>query len=310
MKVILDQQSKNEFHIPVMLESSVSGLAIDSKKEQVFVDLTYGGGGHSGRILELMGADSILFAFDQDIDALANRIEDDRLIMVESNFRYFRKFLRVFEVLSVDGILADLGVSSYQLDESSRGFAYRTDQMLDMRMNKEQEITAADILNTYAEEDLVRIFSEYGEIRNSRQLARKIVNIRQRLVFSNSEGLIQSIEGIILGNRARYLSQFFQALRIEVNDEMNALREMLGEVVNVLKPGGRLSVISYHSLEDRLVKNLIKTGSPAGIVEKDFFGHRVAYFREVVKGTTTPEDEELKYNARSRSARLRIAERL
>jgi 16S rRNA (cytosine1402-N4)-methyltransferase len=294
----------------VLLESSVNGLAIDSKKRQVFVDLTFGGGGHSERILELMGSDSILFAFDQDVDATANRIKDDRLIMVESNFRYFRKFLRVFEIMSVDGILADLGVSSYQIDESSRGFSYRTDQMLDMRMNQELDTTAADILNTFSEEELVKMFSEYGELRNSKQLAKKIVNIRQRLVFSNSEGLIQNIEGIILGNRTRYLSQLFQALRIEVNDEINALREMLNEVANVLKPGGRLSTISYHSLEDRLVKNLIKTGSTAGIVEKDFFGNRVAYFKEIIKGPITPDDEELNKNSRSRSARLRIAERL
>lgn len=308
--MVLNQQSKSEFHIPVMLESSVKGLVIDDKKRQVFVDLTFGGGGHSRRILELMGAESILFAFDQDIDATANSIEDDRLILVESNFRYFRKFLRVFDILTVDGILADLGVSSYQLDESSRGFSYRTDQQLDMRMNKEQEMTAADVLNNYSEEDLVRVFSGYGELRNSKQLAKKIINIRQRLVFSNSEGLIQSIEGLIMGSRMRYLSQLFQALRIEVNDEINALSDMLNEILHVLKPGGRLSVMSYHSLEDRLVKNLIKKGSTDGEVVKDFYGTRMSFFREVVKGAALPDEDELRLNPRSRSARLRIAERL
>lgn len=300
----------NEYHVPVLLEKSVEGLAINKKKQQVFVDLTYGGGGHSERILELMGADSILYSFDQDLDAVVNKIEDKRLILIETNFRYFRKFLRLYDIFKVDGILADLGVSSYQLDEKTRGFSYRVDQELDMRMSRDQEISAADVLNGYSEEDLIRVFSEYGEIRNSRQLAKKIINDRQRLVFSRSDGFMQSIQGVIMGNRMKYLSQVFQALRIEVNDEMNALSEMLAETSKALDQGGRLSVISYHSLEDRLVKNLIKKGSPGGLTDYDNYGKNTSGFKEIVKGIVVPDENELVLNPRSRSAKLRIAEKL
>jgi 16S rRNA (cytosine1402-N4)-methyltransferase len=257
-----------------------------------------------------MSETSILFAFDQDIDALNNVIEDKRLILIESNYRYFRKFLRLYDVFEVDGILADLGVSSFQLDQKSRGFSYRDDQRLDMRMNKSQEMTAAEILNNYREDELVRVFSKYGEVRNTKQLVRKILNDRQRLVFSGAGGFIESIQGLIMGNRMKYLSQVFQALRIEVNDEIRALSEMLEETRKVLKSGGRLSVISYHSLEDRLVKNLIKKGSLEGNAEVDVFGNQGLKFREVVKGLVEPDEEELLLNPRSRSAKLRIAEKL
>lgn len=300
----------NEFHVPVLLDKSVEGLAINNKRKQVFVDLTFGGGGHSGHILELMGRESVLYAFDQDFDAVVNKIEDKRLILVETNFRYFRKFLRLFDVFKVDGILADLGVSSFQLDEQARGFSYRADQELDMRMDRDQDLSAADILNSYSEEKLIKVFSEYGEIRNSRQLAKKIINDRQRLVFTRSDGFIQSIQGVIMGNRMKYLSQVFQALRIEVNDEMNALSEMLRETVKVLGTGGRLSVISYHSLEDRLVKNLIKKGVPDNREGNDVYGSDVAGFREIVKGIVVPDENEMMLNPRSRSAKLRIAEKL
>jgi 16S rRNA (cytosine1402-N4)-methyltransferase len=300
----------NEYHVPVLLEKSVEGLAINKERQQVFVDLTYGGGGHSERILELMGEESILYSFDQDLDAVVNKIEDKRLILIETNFRYFRKFLRLYDIFKVDGILADLGVSSYQLDEKTRGFSYRVDQELDMRMNRDQEISAADVLNGYSEEELIRVFSDYGEIRNSRQLAKKIINDRQRLVFSRSDGFIQSIQSVIMGNRIKYLSQVFQALRIEVNDEMNALSEMLAETSKALDQGGRLSVISYHSLEDRLVKNLIKKGSPGGQTDYDNYGKSSSGFKEIVKGIVVPDENEMVLNPRSRSAKLRIAEKL
>jgi 16S rRNA (cytosine1402-N4)-methyltransferase len=300
----------NDYHVPVLLKQSVEGLAIDKSKKQIFVDLTYGGGSHSAQILTEMSETSILFAFDQDIDALNNVIEDKRLILIESNYRYFRKFLRLYDVFEVDGILADLGVSSFQLDQKSRGFSYRDDQRLDMRMNKSQEMTAAEILNNYREDELVRVFSKYGEVRNTKQLVRKILNDRQRLVFSGAGGFIESIQGLIMGNRMKYLSQVFQALRIEVNDEISALSEMLEETRKVLKSGGRLSVISYHSLEDRLVKNLIKKGSLEGNAEVDVFGNQGLKFREVVKGLVEPDEEELLLNPRSRSAKLRIAEKL
>ena len=301
----------NEYHVPVLLESSVAGLAIEKSKRQIFVDLTFGGGGHAAYILKKMGRESVLYAFDQDFDAAVNEIDDERLILIETNFRYFRKFLRLFDISQVDGILADLGVSSYQLDEKSRGFSYRSDQILDMRMSIDQEMTAADVLNNYSEDELVRIFSGYGEIRNSKQLARKIVFDRQRIVFSRSEGFVQCIQGVIMGNRIKYLSQVFQALRIEVNDEMNALADMLSETVEILKPGGRLVIISYHSLEDRMVKNLIKKGLPDGKkTGGDIYGNSLIPFKEVVKGIVIPTEGELISNPRSRSAKLRIAEKL
>ncbi|MGE5356083.1 MAG: 16S rRNA (cytosine(1402)-N(4))-methyltransferase RsmH [Deltaproteobacteria bacterium] len=300
----------SNYHVPVLLEESIGGLAIDKGRKQIFVDLTYGGGSHSAKILQAMGKESFLFAFDQDADALVNRISDERLIFVEANFRYFAKFLRLYEVFEVDGILADLGVSSFQLDEKTRGFSYRDNQKLDMRMNINQKLTAADILNRYSEEELVRLFSEYGEVRNSRQLAKKIISDRQRLVFSGTNGFIDSIQGLIMGNRIKYLSQVFQALRIEVNDEINSLSEMLTAAAGVLKSGGRLSVISYHSLEDRLVKNLIKKGNVSGQMERDNNGNRNLVFREVEKGVIEPGNDELRKNTRSRSAKLRIAEKI
>lgn len=300
----------NEYHKSVLLEESVEGLAIDSDKKQIFVDLTFGGGGHSRYILEKMGKNSKLFAFDQDIDAIGNKIEDERLILIETNFRYFNKFLRLFDIFEVDGILADLGVSSFQFDERSRGFSYKTNEKLDMRMNRNQEFSAIEVINEYSEKDLVNIFSKYGEIRNSKQLANKIVQCRQRFAIEYSDDLIKCIEGIIRGNKFQYLSQLFQAIRIEVNDEINALSEMLKATEKVLKKGGRLSIISFHSLEDRLAKNMIKKGNPDGIVIKDEFGNIEKPYKEVVKGIISPAEDEVKTNVRARSAKLRIAEKL
>ncbi len=299
----------NEYHKSVLLEESVKGLAIESNKRQIFVDLTYGGGGHSGYILKKMGKNSKLYAFDQDIDAIENKIEDERLTLIETNFRYFNKFLRLFDIIEVDGILADLGVSSFQFDEGSRGFSYRTNEKLDMRMNRNQDFSALEVVNEYSEKDLVNIFSKYGEIRNSKQLANKIVQCRRRFAIEYSDDLIKCIEGVIRGNKFQYLSQLFQAIRIEVNDEINALSEMLKATEKVLKKGGRLSIISFHSLEDRLVKNLIKKGNPEGVVIKDEFGNIQKPFKEVVKGIISPSEDEIKSNIRARSAKLRIAEK-
>lgn len=301
---------KNDYHVPVLLGESLNGLLIDKSKKQVFVDVTFGGGSHSKGILDRMSEESILYAFDQDVDASVNKIDDSRLVLIDANFRYFGKYLKYFGNVEVDGILADLGVSSYQIDEPSRGFSYMAGEDLDMRMNVRQKLKASDILNNYAESELVNIFSIYGEVRNSRQLAAKICQSRRKSEFTDVQSLIASMEGIVLGNKYRYLAQVFQALRIEVNDEMNALKEMLLQCGHFLKKKGRLSVISYHSLEDRLVKNLIKSGSPEGKIEQDVFGNRIKIFQEVVKGVILPEQTELKSNSRARSAKLRIAEKL
>jgi 16S rRNA (cytosine1402-N4)-methyltransferase len=301
---------KNDYHVPVLLQESLSGLLIDKSKKQVFVDVTFGGGSHSKGILDSMSEESILYAFDQDIDASTNKIDDSRLVLIDANFRYLGKYLKYFGDLEVDGILADLGVSSHQIDEPTRGFSFMAGEDLDMRMNVRQRIKASDILNNYSESELVNIFSTYGEVRNSRQLASKICQGRRKSEFTDVQSLIASMEGIVLGNKFRYLAQVFQALRIEVNDEMNALKEMLMQCGHFLKKNGRLSVISYHSLEDKLVKNLIKNGSPDGKIEQDVFGNRIKIFQEVVKGVILPEQTELKSNSRSRSAKLRIAEKL
>jgi 16S rRNA (cytosine1402-N4)-methyltransferase len=301
---------KNDYHVPVLLEESLNGLLINKSKKQVFVDVTFGGGSHSKGILNRMSEESVLYAFDQDVDASDNKIDDSRLVLIDANFRYFGKYLKYFGDLEVDGILADLGVSSYQIDEPSRGFSFMAGEDLDMRMNVRQKLKASDILNNYSESELVNILSIYGEVRNSRQLAAMIIQSRRKSEFTDVQSLIASMEGVILGNKFRYLAQVFQALRIEVNDEMNALKEMLAQCGQFLGKNGRLSVISYHSLEDRLVKNLIKSGSPDGKIEQDVFGNRTKFFQEVVKGVILPNDAELKSNSRSRSAKLRIAEKL
>ena len=300
----------NEYHKPVLLEESIEGLNIDSHKKQIFVDLTFGGGGHSSFMLQKINKNSRLFAFDQDIEAIENSIKDERLILLESNFRYFDKFLKLFDINRVDGILADLGVSSHQFDDGKRGFSYRTDEKLDMRMNQKQRVDAILVLNEYSENDLVKIYSKYGEIRNSKQLAKKIVQCRQRFAINTTGTLINCIEAVIRGNKIKYLSQLFQSIRIEVNDEMGALSEMLNNTRKVLKEKGRLVMMSYHSLEDRLVKNLIKRGNAEGIIVKDEFGHIDRPFKEVIKGVITANKDEIVSNPRARSAKLRIAEKI
>jgi len=299
----------NEYHNPVLLEESIEGLAIDNRKKQIFIDLTFGGGGHSRLILEKMNKNSRLYAFDQDVKAIDNKIKDERLILLETNFRYFKKFLRLFDIFEVDGILADLGVSSHQFDDGKRGFSYRANERLDMRMNRKQKKDAIEVLNEYDENELIQIFSRYGEIRNSRQLAKKIVQCRSKFAIEQTGELIDCIGGVIRGNKMKYLSQLFQAIRIEVNDEMGALNEMLYSVKDTLKEGGRFVAMSYHSLEDRPVKNLIKRGNPEGVINKNEYGHIDRPFKEVVKGIITAEKDEIESNPRARSAKLRIAEK-
>ena len=296
------------FHKPILLKETIEGLHI--VPDGVYVDMTYGGGGHSGEILKQLGAGGRLVSFDQDEDALKNAIADDRLTLVRSNFRYAHKYLRLLGFGEVDGVLADLGVSSHQFDSADRGFSYRFDAELDMRMNNKQELNAQEVVNGYSEGGLVRMFSAYGEVRNSRELARQIVSRRKEQRIRTAGDLERAIRPVIRGDRQRYLAQTFQAIRIEVNDEMGALVDLLREVKDMLKPGGRLAVLSFHSIEDRLVKRFIRTGNPEGKAEKDAFGVIYRPFREVYKGVIEASENERRENPRATSAKLRIAERI
>jgi 16S rRNA (cytosine1402-N4)-methyltransferase len=295
------------YHEPVLASESIEALAI--KKNGSYVDATFGGGGHSRLILNELGEKGRLYAFDQDDDALRNLIDDERFIFNHHNFRFIKQFLRLHGVKQVDGILADLGVSSHQLDEPERGFSYRFDAELDMRMNRKDERKASDILNSYTVEQLQRIFSEYGEVRNSRSLAQKIVQEREVKKIQSIGDFLLMVEPLIRGFRGRYLAQVFQALRIEVNDEMGALHAFLEATLEILKPGGRLVVISYHSIEDRPVKNFIKTGNVEGEVKKDFYGKIERPFDIINKGVITPSEEEIERNPRARSAKMRVGVR-
>lgn len=296
------------YHNPVLLKESVDGLNI--KSDGIYVDVTYGGGGHSKEILKYLTTGK-LYAFDQDDDAFANKQEDEKLVLIKQNFKYMKNFLKMYNALPVDGILADLGVSSHQFDEGTRGFSTRFEGKLDMRMDKAGSITAADIVNTYVEQDLVAMFSTYGEVENSKRLAACIVKERLSKKINTTEEFKQAIVSCIPKMREQqYLAKVFQALRIAVNSELDVLKELLKQSLEVLKPGGRLSVISYHSLEDRLVKNFIKSGNFEGTIEQDFYGNKLVDFKAVNRQLITPSEEELKLNNRSRSAKLRIAEKL
>jgi len=298
-----------EYHLPVMLQECLEALKI--KPEGTYVDLTFGGGGHSAAILERLTTGK-LFVFDMDPDANANAValNDKRLEFIPSNFRYFSKYLRMYNIKHVDGVLADLGVSSHQIDAPERGFSTRFEANLDMRMDQQGKLSAADILNDYAEEKLVQIFSNYAEIRNSRTLAREVVAARNSTPINTSEQLKKIILPLAKrGKENQYMARVYQALRIEVNDEMAALREMLEQTADVLNPGGRLVVMSYHSLEDRLVKYYINTGNFKGEQEKDFFGNLIRPLEPVVRKPITASEEELSRNNRARSAKLRIAEK-
>ena len=295
------------YHVPVLLEESVSGLNIDP--DGVYLDLTFGGGGHSREILKRL-KDGCLIGFDQDSDALANVPDDSRFIFVNHNFRYLRNFLRYCGYDEADGILADLGVSSHEFDEAGRGFSFRFDAELDTRMNQRSRLKATDILNTYSEENLIRIFRNYGEVDNVRRLVDLIVNARTGKMITRSEEFLQVIAPCVPKQKEKkYLAQVYQALRIEVNGELEALEDMLKEAERALRPGGRLVVITYHSLEDRIVKNFLKSGNFEGKVEKDFYGHVKRNFELVNRKVIVPSEEEIERNPRARSAKLRIAEK-
>ena len=295
------------YHVPVLLEESVSGLNIDP--DGVYLDLTFGGGDHSREILKRL-KDGCLIGFDQDSDALANVPDDSRFIFVNHNFRYLRNFLRYCGYDEADGILADLGVSSHEFDEAGRGFSFRFDAELDMRMNQRSRLKATDILNTYSEENLIRIFRNYGEVDNVRRLVDLIVNARTGKMITRSEEFLQVIAPCVPKQKEKkYLAQVYQALRIEVNGELEALEDMLKEAERALRPGGRLVVITYHSLEDRIVKNFLKSGNFEGKVEKDFYGHVKRNFELVNRKVIVPSEEEIERNPRARSAKLRIAEK-
>ena len=296
------------YHIPVLLHESIEGMNL--KPKGVYVDVTFGGGGHSKEILRQMGPDSRLFSFDQDEDAEQNIVNDNRFTFVRSNFRYLHNFLRYYDVEEIDGLLADLGVSSHHFDDSERGFSFRFDGNLDMRMNKRSGMTAADIVNTYDEERLANLFYLYGELKNSRKLASVLVKARTKKEFVTISDFLEVVKPLYGREREKKeLAKVFQALRIEVNQEMEALKEMLYAAANALKPGGRLVVITYHSLEDRMVKNIMKTGNIEGKAEKDFYGNIQSPFRLVNNKVIIPTDEEINTNPRSRSAKLRIAEK-
>lgn len=297
------------YHDPVLLRESVDALNV--KTDGVYADLTFGGGGHSREILKRLGPAGKLIAFDQDADAQRNAIKDPRFVLVRHNYRYLRNFLRYYKAMPADGILADLGISSYQIDEAARGFSIRFNAPLDMRMNREAELTAAGVLNTYPEEELQRVFSDYGEVRNARSLARRIAEIRKDREVEEIDDFKQRIAPCVdRQHETQYYAKVFQALRIEVNDELGALKEMLSQCAEVLKPGGRLVVIAYHSLEDRLVKNYINKGKFEGEAEKDVFGNtREAPFAALTRKPVEAGEEEIELNPRARSAKLRIAER-
>ena len=296
------------YHEAVLLDESVAGLSI--QPNGIYVDVTFGGGGHSKSILQQL-ENGKLFAFDQDSDAQKNGIDDNRLVLIAENFRFIKKFLRLEGINEVDGILADLGVSSHQFDTAERGFSIREDGDLDMRMNRDQELSAKTIVNQYELNDLSRIFRQFGELNNAYALAKSIVSYREDKIIFTTEDLKKAVKHHVPPHKKnKILAQLFQAIRIEVNDELNALKEMLSQSVDLLKKGGRLSVISYHSLEDRLVKNLIKSGNFEGQIEKDFYGVPNVTLKSINRRPVTASQEELNSNPRSRSAKLRVGEKI
>ena len=296
------------YHVPVLLNECIEALAIRSNG--IYVDVTFGGGGHSKEILKHLGDGGILYGFDQDKDAQQNIPQDEHFQFIWSNFRYLYNFMRYHNVAGVDGILADLGVSSHHFDEAERGFSFRFDGKLDMRMNQSAELTAETVLNTYSEEELANVFYYYGELSQARKMAKIIVNQRKQEPITSIFQFTKLIQPCLGKDSKKQLAPVFQALRIEVNGEMDALKEMLHASLKVLKPGGRLAVITYHSLEDRLVKNFLKTGNFEGKQDKDFFGKVNTPFKLINRQVIVPSEEEIETNPRSRSAKLRIAEKL
>ncbi len=296
------------YHIPVLLNESVNALNI--KPDGIYVDVTFGGGGHSRRILECLGENGRLYAFDQDEDTAKNVIDDRRFTFIQQNFRYMKNFLQLYCGGKVDGILADLGVSSYQFDTPEKGFSIRYNGRLDMRMNKNAAVDAANIVNTYDVASLASILSRYGELRNAMAIADAIAMAREMKPIETTDELKEAVARFLpRGSENKVLAQIFQALRIEVNEEMKVLELFLSQCADVLNPGGRLVVLSYHSLEDRLVKNFMKTGNADGNLEKDFFGNQLTPYKLISSKPILPSDEEIQINNRARSAKLRVAER-
>jgi 16S rRNA (cytosine1402-N4)-methyltransferase len=297
-----------EYHNPVLLHATVDGLGI--KPDGIYVDVTFGGGGHSKEILRRLGPNGKLFAFDQDEDALANALPDERFTLINENFRFLKRFLRFHNVKSVDGILADLGVSSHQFDVAERGFSTRFDAGLDMRMSKKNELNAYRVVNEYDQTNLAQVFLDYGELKNAPAIARTIIEAREERQITNTEELKTVLGRFLPAHKSnKILAQMYQAIRIEVNQEMDALKEFLEQSLEILKPGGRLSVISYHSLEDRLVKRFVKNGMFEGEPERDFFGNFSVPFKTIEK-LIVPDAAEIKINNRARSAKLRVAEKI
>jgi 16S rRNA (cytosine1402-N4)-methyltransferase len=297
------------YHRPVLLNESIEGLNINPKG--IYVDLTFGGGGHSRLVLENLGKKGRLFTFDQDPDAQQNLTNDKRLIFIQANFRYMRNFLRYHKISKVDGILADLGISSYQIDQPERGFSFRTESELDMRMNPSSRKSALNVLNEYPEDDLYRIFREYGELKSLGRIVRAIIIARETETIKSSTQLENVLGDVVpTHTRSKFLAKIYQAIRIEVNDEVDALKEMLVQTAGCMNPGGRLVVITYHSLEDRLVKNYIKAGNLEGEIKKDFYGQPESCWKMINRKVITPAEAELEENRRSRSAKLRIAEKV
>jgi 16S rRNA (cytosine1402-N4)-methyltransferase len=298
---------QEQYHIPVMLNECIEGL--DIKPEGVYIDLTFGGGGHSKAIIQRLSEKGSLYAFDQDSDAIKNALDDERFTMIEDNFSNLTNQLKLYRVTQVDGILADLGISSYQIDCAERGFSTRFDAELDLRMNRKQILTAKDVVNTYSYEQLKKIFSDFGELSNAHQIAKKIESLQIEGISTTTQ-LKEILQPLAQrGKENKFFAQVFQALRIEVNGEIDVLQKMLEQTSPLLKQGGRLVVMSYHSLEDRLVKNYMKTGNCEGKVEKDFFGNVLNDLELVNRKPITASEEELDRNSRSRSAKLRIAQK-
>ena len=303
--------SEPVYHVPVLLREVIEGLAIHP--EGVYVDCTFGGGGHSLEVLKLLNAHGKLVVFDQDADARKNVPDDDRILFIPHNFRHLQRFCRLHKIAQVDGILADLGVSSHQFDTAERGFSTRFEGDLDMRMDQRQELTAFDVVNTYNEQQLHKLFEQYGEVTNSKTLAKTIVQVRKTVSLKTISNFKQALDSVVKGNPHKYFAQVFQALRIEVNDELGALKEMLQQVPQLLKPSGRVAIITFHSLEDRIVKNFFRKGHfEEEETTTDPFGRdtTVPPLKVITKKPIVPTEEEMKRNPRARSARLRVAEKV
>lgn len=297
------------YHIPVLLAETIEGLNI--QPDGIYVDCTFGGGGHAKAILEKLSAKGKLVAFDQDDDAKKNLPADERIIFVPHNFRHLQRFLRLHHIIAVNGILADLGVSSHQFDKAERGFSYRFNAAMDMRMDQRQTLTAFDVVNTYNEQQLHKMFEQYGEVSNAKTLAKTIVAVRHSISLKTTDSLRNALRGIVKGNPNKYFAQVFQALRIEVNDETGALKEMLQQVPDLLKPGARVAIITFHSLEDRLVKNFFRRGTFDEPETNPFINNEaVNELKVITKKPLLPTEKEIKQNSRSGSAKLRIAEKM